>query len=77
MLGLSYIEAAMTLAETLLAEIEGYLTRTGMKPTAFGQAVAGDPSFVFELREGREPRAGTIDKVRNFMATPQPDEAAA
>ncbi len=27
----------------------------------------GDPRFVFDLRRGREPRAQTVRKVRNYL----------
>ena len=27
----------------------------------------GDPRFVFDLRNGREPRARTVDRVRLFL----------
>lgn len=58
------------------ADIETYLTVTGLTPTAFGSKAAGDPNFVFDLRDGREPRFSTIEKVRAFM-TAQPAESAA
>jgi hypothetical protein len=66
-------------------EIDSYLSATGLTPTAFGDKAASDPNFVFELRNGREPRRSTIAKVRAFMAnrrkpvpreTPSPTEAA-
>jgi hypothetical protein len=66
-------------------EIDSYLSKTGLTPTAFGEKAASDPNFVFELRNGREPRRSTIAKVRTFMAnrrkplsreTPSPTEVA-
>lgn len=51
-----------------LGEVEAHLTATGLTPTAFGDKAAGDPNFVFDLRNGREPRRNTIAKVRAFMA---------
>jgi homoserine dehydrogenase len=53
--------------EKFLAEVEAYLTARDLTPTAFGNKAAGDPNFVFDLREGREPRRVTIAKVRAFM----------
>lgn len=50
------------------SEIEAYLSKTGMSPTAFGRTAAGDPGLVFQLREGREPRFSTISRVRAWMA---------
>ena len=58
----------MSLRATLYSEIDGFLQRTGMTPTAFGKDAVGDPNFVFGVRSGRQPRADTIDKVRRFIA---------
>ena len=38
-----------------------------MTPTRFGRESLGDPCFVFDLREGREPRAGTAGRVMQFI----------
>ena len=35
-----------TLTEQFLAAIEGYLARTGTKPSEFGRQAIGDPSLV-------------------------------
>ena len=51
----------------LLREIEKYLGSTGMAPTRFGKESIGDPSFVFELRNGREPRGDTARRVLRFI----------
>lgn len=59
----------MNLLEKFRAEVEDFLTDTGMNPTAFGKTVLGDPGFVFQLREGRSPHVATIDKVHEFMRT--------
>ena len=40
----------------LIRKIEVFLRRTGMPPTRFGRLAARDPRFVFDLRDGREPR---------------------
>lgn len=65
----------MKLLQVLQAEVEDYLDRYGMKPTAFGKAAVGDPNFVFDLRAGREPRTGTVDRVRAFMTIQGKDAA--
>lgn len=66
-------------------EVNSYLQVSGLTPTAFGDKAASDPNFVFELRNGREPRRSTIAKVRSYMAdrqspvsreTPSPTEIA-
>lgn len=56
--------------------VEDFLSKTGMTPTAFGKRFAGDPLFVFQLRDGREPREATREKVLSAM-TEQASERAA
>lgn len=58
----------MTLLKDFTAEIDAFLERTGMAPTAFGRLACNDASFVEDLHGGREPRLSTIEKVRRFMA---------
>jgi hypothetical protein len=55
--------------ETLLAEVERFLRKTGMAQTAFGDQALGDPNLVSNLRGGRELRHRTLLKVRAFMDT--------
>jgi hypothetical protein len=54
--------------ETLLPEIERFLTLTGMKPTRFSQEAIGDRHFVRQLRLGRRVWPETAAKARSFMA---------
>ena len=51
----------------LLKEVEKYLRQNGTAPTRFGRDALGDPRFVFDLRNGRDPRPGTIARVRAFL----------
>jgi hypothetical protein len=53
--------------QTFRGEVEGFLAGSGMRPTTFGVTAVGDPRFVFDLREGRQPGPEMIDKVRRFM----------
>jgi homoserine dehydrogenase len=53
----------MTFRET----VEAFLRETGRTPTAFGREVLGDPTFVFELRRGRNPRIDTAERVKGFI----------
>ena len=46
-----------------LETIEIFLKQRRMKPTAFGIKMASEPSFVFDLRKGRECR----ENKRNFV----------
>jgi sulfate adenylyltransferase subunit 2 len=70
-----------TIAQTFLADIEAYLTRSGLDPSSFGKQALGDPNFVFDLRKGRSPSTRTMEKVRAAMtqtaATPTQEAAAA
>lgn len=51
----------------LLDNIETYLKTTRMPPTRFGREAVGDPNFVFNLRDGRRPRAKTARKVQLYL----------
>jgi homoserine dehydrogenase len=53
--------------------IEAFISARGWTPTRFGRQMAGDPLFVFDLREGREPRSDTRTRILKAMA----DEAEA
>ncbi len=51
----------------LLREVENFLRATKVSPARFGREVMGDPRFVFDLRNGREPRPRTIERIREFL----------
>jgi len=55
----------------LLFEIDKFLRRSNMPPTRFGRLAVRDPRLVGDLRNGREPRAATVRKVRAFIAAQQ------
>jgi hypothetical protein len=48
----------------LLKEVEKFLRQNDTAPTRFGREAVGDPRFVFDLRNGRDPRPGTVARVR-------------
>jgi hypothetical protein len=58
----------------LLSSIEKYLRRSGMPPTRFGREVMGDPRFVLDLRNGREPRAATVSRVASYLERQRREE---
>jgi len=62
--------------EVLLISINRFLKRTGMPATTFGWMAIGDPNFVRNLREGREPRFQTLLRVKKFMSSYQQRETA-
>jgi homoserine dehydrogenase len=43
--------------------VEKFITEREMTPTQFGKQFAGDPLFVFQLRDGREPRTQTRQRI--------------
>ena len=53
---------------TMLQDVSAFLMRNRMPESRFGDLALGDPAFVRNLRNGREPRAVTAAKVRVFMA---------
>jgi predicted transcriptional regulator len=64
----------MSRSEVFLAQVEAFLERTGMTPTAFGKAALNDPNFIRDLRQGRKPNLDLVEHIQEFMA--QFDRAA-
>jgi len=55
----------------LLREVERFLRQTDIPPTRFGRIAMGDPRFVFDLRNGRDPRPETVERVRAYLEAAQ------
>jgi hypothetical protein len=55
------------IAPVLLREVEKFLRQNDTPPTRFGREAMGDPRFVFDLRNGRDPRPQTVARVRAFL----------
>ena len=55
----------------LLREVEKFLRHNDTAPTRFGRDAVGDPRFVFDLRNGRDPRPGTIARVLAYLEAAQ------
>ena len=55
----------------LLRQVENFLRISDIAPTRFGREVLGDPRFVFDLRNGREPRPQTVRRVLAFLEAAQ------
>ena len=55
----------------LLRQVELFLRHSHTSPTRFGRDAVGDPRFVFDLRNGRDPRPSTIERVRAFLEAEQ------
>ena len=55
----------------LLREVEKFLRVSNVPPARFGREAMGDPRFVFDLRNGREPRSATVARIRKFLESAQ------
>src|SRR5882757_653138 len=53
--------------ESFRQAVEAFITSRGWTATRFGRQIAGDPLFVFDLREGREPRSETRTRILKAM----------
>lgn len=51
----------------ILHDVEKFLKNSNMPPAKFGREAMKDPRFVFDLRNGREPSARTVKKVRDYL----------
>ena len=51
----------------LLREVEKFLRHNDTPPTRFGREAVGDPRFVFDLRNGRDPRPETVERVLAYL----------
>lgn len=53
----------------LIATIDAFCAARGITKSAFGRSAVGDPCFVFDLEDGREPRRKTVAKVREYIGS--------
>ena len=51
----------------LLREVEKFLRTSHVSAARFGRDAMRDPRFVFDLRNGREPRNRMIVRVRAYL----------
>ena len=51
----------------LLREVKKFLTVSQISAARFGRDAMRDPRFVFDLRNGREPRHRTVTRVRAYL----------
>lgn len=51
----------------LLRDVEKFLKVSNTPATRFGRQAMGDPRFVFDLRNGREPGVRTVNRVLAFL----------
>jgi hypothetical protein len=53
--------------DPVLSAVEGFLSQSGMTPTAFGQRALNDPTLVHEMRRGRECKRATRARIMDFI----------
>jgi len=53
---------------TLLSQIEAFCARNGLSEWRFGELALNDRHFIRQLREGRDIRLSTAERVRVFIA---------
>jgi hypothetical protein len=51
----------------ILDRIDTYLRSTKSSPSRLGREAVGDPNFVMNLRDGRQPRQATLERVLAFI----------
>lgn len=51
----------------ILDRIDRYLRATRTAPSRLGRDAVGDPNFVMNLRDGRQPRPATLERVIAFL----------
>lgn len=51
----------------ILDRIDHYLRSSKTSPSRLGRDAVGDPNFVMNLRDGRQPRQATLDRVIAFI----------
>jgi len=51
----------------LLLRIERHLRMRRMSPTRFGREAVGDPNLISQLRDGRELRTATAQRVVDYL----------
>lgn len=61
----------------LITEIEAFCTEHELTEGQFGVGALNDKNFVPQLREGRDLRLSTVERVRNWMANYSPTQGEA
>lgn len=61
----------------LVAKIEAFCLRHDMAPTRFGRDATGNPNLIKEIRDGRSPSLRTVQRILEFMAKRDAEQAAA
>jgi hypothetical protein len=51
----------------LLQRIERHLRQRRMSPTRFGREAVGDPNLITQLKDGRELRSATVQRILDYL----------
>lgn len=62
---------------SLLEDIEAFCAARELSEAQFGLLALNDKNFVPQLRDGRDIRFSTAERVRQFIVTYRPESAAA
>ena len=60
--------------KTLLSDIEKFTRRHNLSEWQFGEMAMNDRHFLRQLRDGRDLRMSTVEKVQRFMTSYRPDQ---
>ena len=66
----------MSQSRKFLARIDSFLKKSKMSESAFGIAAVKDPNFVKNIRDGRQPTLGMVDRVYDFIESRSTKEVA-
>jgi hypothetical protein len=58
----------------LLQRIERHLRARRMSPTRFGREAVGDPNLITQLKDGRELRAATEQRIVDYLNDNEDEE---
>jgi hypothetical protein len=58
----------------LLTRIERHLRARRMSPTRFGREAVGDPNLIGQLKDGRELRAATVQRILDYLNDNESEE---
>ena len=62
----------------ILSRVEVFCAKHGIPPSRFGRDAIGDGSLIKDWKAGnRSPTLKTVARIENFMATYEPQQAAA
>jgi hypothetical protein len=51
----------------LIRRIERFIHRSGVSASTLGRRALGDPRFVHDLRNGRQPRPETLARLKAWL----------